>query len=54
MVSKDGIIVGTTKIEAIRDWARSTFPYEICIFIILVSYYRWFIESFATIVALIT
>lgn len=48
-MSKYGIIVDPTKIKAIRDWAKPTSLFEVCSFINLVGYYRWFVESFATI-----
>lgn len=49
VVSKNGIMVELTKINAIHDLERPISLIKICIFISLASYYRWFTESFATI-----
>lgn len=49
MVSKDGIMVNPTKIEAIRDWDRPISPIEVRSFIGISSYYRHFVEAFTII-----
>lgn len=54
VVSKDSIIVGKAKIEAIYDWARLTSPTEDRSFIGVVGYYIYFIKGFATIPVLVT
>lgn len=54
VVSKDGIMVDPSKIEAIGDWSRPISPTKVCIFIGFTNYYRQFIEYFATILASMT
>lgn len=48
-MSKDGIMVDPTKIEAICDWDRPTSLTEVHSFISLDSYSRCFVKGFATI-----
>lgn len=51
VVSKDGIIVDSTKIKAISDWARPISLSRVRNFIKLARYYRQFIKRFANIAA---
>ena len=54
VVSKEGIRVDPTKIEAIRDWDRPTSVTEVRSFVGLASYYRHFVEGFSTIATHLT
>lgn len=54
VVPNNGIIMDPKKIKAIYDWARPTSPTEVCNFIGLADYYRWFIERFSTFAAPMT
>ena len=40
MVSKDGVMVDPSKIEAVKSWARPTNVTEVRRFVGLASYYR--------------
>ena len=50
IVSKDGILVDPTKIEAVMKWKRPTTVTEIRSFLGLTGYYRRFVQDFARIV----
>ncbi|GKD63193.1 hypothetical protein Tco_1305301 [Tanacetum coccineum] len=45
VIDSRGIHVDFDKIELIKDWATPTTPKEICQFLVLVNYYRRFIEA---------
>jgi hypothetical protein len=49
IVNSQGIHVDPAKIEAVKDWASTTNPTEICQFLGLAGYYRRFIEGFSKI-----
>ena len=54
VVSKEGIRVDPTNIEAVRRWTRPTSPTEIRSFVGLIDYYQQFVQSFPTIAAPLT
>ncbi|WMV45713.1 hypothetical protein MTR67_039098 [Solanum verrucosum] len=54
IVSDEGIRVDNQKIEAVKNWPRSTTPTEIRIFLGLVGYYRRFVEGFSSIASPLT
>jgi hypothetical protein len=54
IISKDGIVVGPKKIEAIREWLAPNNVTEVRSFMGLVGYYRRFIEVFSRIAHPIT
>ena len=54
MVSKEGIGVDSTKIEAIQNWHRPTSVTEIRSFLGLAGYYRRFVENFSRLAAPLT
>ena len=54
MISKAGISVDPSKVEAVVDWARPTNVSEIRSFLDLAGYYRRFVEGFSLIVAPLT
>src|ERR1044072_7699625 len=47
VISKNGIIVDPTKVEAVSQWEAPKNAFEICIFLGLVGYYKKFIEGFS-------
>ncbi|XP_062114502.1 uncharacterized mitochondrial protein AtMg00860-like [Humulus lupulus] len=54
IVSKEGIAVYPTKIEAIRDWRQPKNVAEVKSFLGLAGYYRKFVEEFSNIDAPLT
>ena len=49
VVSKDGVMVDPTKIEAVKSWVRPTNVTEVRIFVGLASYYRRFVKGFSSV-----
>ena len=54
MVSKDGVIVDPSKIEAVTSWERPTNVREVRSFIGLASYYRRFVKGFSSVASELT
>ena len=54
VVSKEGISVDPSKVEAVLNWSRPTTPTEIRSFLGLAGYYRRFIEGFSSIASSLT
>lgn len=48
-MSKEGILVDPSKIEAVRYWPCPSNVPEVCSFLGLARYYRWFVEGFSRI-----
>jgi hypothetical protein len=53
VISNEGIIVDIAKLEAIMEWPKLTNVPEVCSFMGLSRYYRWFVEVFSKITNLI-
>ena len=47
VISKNGIVVDPTKVEAVSQWEEPKNVSEICSFLGLAGYYRKFIEGFS-------
>ena len=54
VVSKDGISVDPSKVEAVSNWARPTTGTEVRSFLGLAGYYRKFVEGFSKIASPLT
>ena len=54
MVSKDGVIVDPSKIEAVKGWVRPTNVPEVRSFVGLASYYRRFVKGFSSVASPLT
>ncbi|XP_059658489.1 uncharacterized protein LOC132304787 [Cornus florida] len=54
VISKDGVLVDSAKVEAVMSWKRHTTVTEIRSFLGLAGYYRRFIEGFSKIAAPLT
>lgn len=54
VISKEGITVDPTKIEAVSRWSRPTSVTEIRSFLGLAGYYRRFVEGFSSLAAPLT
>jgi len=54
VISKEGISVDPSKVEAVVNWARPTSVHEIWSFLGLASYYRRFVEGFSKLAAPLT
>jgi hypothetical protein len=50
LISGEVITMDSSKIEAIMDWPTPRNVYEVCSFMVLVGYYRRFIEGFFNII----
>jgi hypothetical protein len=49
MLSAKGVVIEPSKIEAVSKWQSPKAVIEICGFLGLAGYYRWFIENFSKI-----
>ena len=54
VVSKVGVVVDPSKIEAVKSWVRPTNVSEIRSFVGLASYYRRFVKGFSSIASQLT
>ncbi|XP_070036475.1 uncharacterized protein [Nicotiana tomentosiformis] len=54
VISSEGIIVDPRKISVVKNWPKSTFPTEICSFLVLAVYYKKFVEEFSTLASPLT
>jgi hypothetical protein len=54
VISKEGVSVDPSKVEAVVNWARPTSAHEIRSFLGLAGYYRRFVEGFSKLAAPLT
>ena len=54
MVSKDGVMVDPTKIEAVKNWVRPINVTEVRSFIGLAGYYHRFVKGFSSVASQLT
>ena len=54
VVSKDGVMVDPSKIEAVKSWVRLTNVTEVRSFVGLASYYRRFVKGFSSVASQLT
>ena len=54
VVSKDGVMVDPSKIEAVKSWVRPTSGTEVRSFVGLASYYRRFVKGFSSVASQLT
>ena len=54
VVSKDGVILDPSKIEAVKSWLRPTTVTEVRSFVGLASYYRRFVKGFSSVASQLT
>ena len=53
-MTKDGVSIDPTKVEAVTKWERPTTITSVRSFLGLAGYYRWFVQDFARIVSPLT
>ena len=54
VVSKDGVMVDPSKIEAVKNWVRPTNVTEVRSFVGLAIYYRRFVKGFSSVTSQLT
>ena len=54
VVSKDGVMVDPSKIEAVKSWVRPTNVKNVRSFVGLASYYRRFVKGFSSVASQLT
>ena len=54
VVSKDGVMVDLSMIEAVKSWVRPTNDIEVRSFVGLASYYRRFVKGFSSVASQLT
>ena len=54
MVSREGVSVDTSKVEAVQDWAQPKSVFEIRNFLGLAGYYRRFVKDFSRLASPLT
>nr|GEU81777.1 retrotransposon protein, putative, Ty3-gypsy subclass [Tanacetum cinerariifolium] len=54
VINGDGIHIDPSKFEAIKNWEDTRIPFEVCLFLGLVGYYRRFIKNFSKIAKSLT
>ena len=54
MLSREGVSVDSSKIEAVQDWAQPKSVFEICSFLGLAGYYRRFVKDFSRLASPLT